>query len=112
MLQIDPKALQANSNTPSADKKRSRAAYDKYLLMGFILIFALIAGFASWAALAPIQGAVIAPGTVVVEGKPKTLQHLDGGIVGEILVRDGDKVEAGDVLLRLDPTSLNANRDF
>ena len=83
-----------------------------YLVTGFILIFALFGGFFLWAALAPIQGAVIAPGTVVVEGKPKTLQHLDGGIVSEILVRDGDKVSAGDVLLRLDPTSLNANRDL
>lgn len=112
MLQIDPEALQASSDKPSANKEGSKAAYDKYLLTGFILIFALVGGFALWAALAPIQGAVIAPGTVVVEGKPKTLQHLDGGIVGEILVRDGDKVEAGDVLLRLDPTSLNANRDL
>lgn len=37
-----------------------------------------------------IQGAIIAPGTVVVEGKPKVLQHLEGGVVGEIMVKDGD----------------------
>lgn len=76
------------------------------------MIFALVAGFGSWSILAPIQGAVIAPGSVIVEGKPKTLQHLAGGIVGEILVRDGDKVEAGDVVMRLDPTSLTANRNL
>ena len=98
-------------HTP-AKPKPVKAGYDKYLLSGFFLIFALVAGFVAWAAFAPIQGAVIAPGTVVVEGKPKTLQHLDGGIVGEILVKDGDKVKAGDVVLRLDPTSLNANRDL
>lgn len=108
MLQINSDAIQ---NGPTKTKQ-SKAAYDKYLMAGFMLIFALIGGFVLWAALAPIQGAVIAPGTVVVEGKPKTLQHLDGGIVGEILVRDGDKVSAGDVLLRLDPTTLNANRDL
>ena len=111
MLQKTPNALQSVTSRPSK-KKTNKAAYDNYLLTGFILIFALVGGFALWAGLAPIQGAVIAPGSVVVEGKPKTLQHLDGGIVGEILVRDGDKVNAGDVLLRLDPTSLNANRDL
>ena len=95
-----------------AKPKPVKAGYDRYLLSGFFLIFALVAGFIAWAVFAPIQGAVIAPGTVVVEGKPKTLQHLDGGIVGEILVKDGDKVKAGDIVLRLDPTSLNANRDL
>ena len=78
-----------------AKPKPVKAGYDRYLLSGFFLIFALVAGFIAWAVFAPIQGAVIAPGTVVVEGKPKTLQHLDGGIVGEILVKDGDKVKAG-----------------
>ncbi len=112
MLQISPDALQAAQNPAPEDTKKPRAAYDTYLLVGFFLIFAMIASFALWSALAPIQGAVIAPGTVVVEGKPKTLQHLDGGIVGEILVRDGDKVSAGDVVMRLDPTSLNASRDL
>jgi len=100
--------LPSSPDTP----KRKKAAYDNYLLTGFFLIFALIAGFLAWATFAPIQGAVIAPGTVVVEGKPKTLQHLDGGIIKEIFVRDGDKVQAGDVLLQLDPTSLNADRDL
>jgi len=112
MLQIDPETLQNPTEPPESKQTRVMASYDNYLLTGFLLIFALIASFALWTGLAPIQGAVIAPGTVVVEGKPKTLQHLDGGIVGEILVRDGDKVNAGDVLLRLDPTSLNANRDL
>jgi len=95
-----------------AEPKPKKQAYDAYLLTGFGLIAALIAGFFMWSAFAPIQGAVIAPGTVVVEGKPKTLQHLDGGIVGEILVVDGDEVKEGDVVMRLDPTSLNANRDL
>lgn len=112
MLQINPEAMNDEDQTSLANKKRSKADYDIYLLIGFSLIFAMVTSFALWTFLAPIQGAVIAPGTVVVEGKPKTLQHLDGGIVGEILVRDGDKVSKGDVLMRLDPTSLNANRDL
>lgn len=109
MVNFNPDMLQ---HAKAAEPKPKRQAYDAYLLIGFGLIAALIAGFFLWSAMAPIQGAVIAPGTVVVEGKPKTLQHLDGGIVGEILVTDGDEVKAGDVVMRLDPTSLNANRDL
>ena len=93
-------------------KEKAKPSFTPYLHTGFLLIFGIIAGFALWTVFAPIQGAVIAPGTVVVEGKPKTIQHLDGGIVAEILVRDGDKVNVGDVLIRLDSTSLGANRDI
>ncbi len=62
-----------------------------------------------WAGFTKISGAVIAQGTIGVASKIKTIQHLDGGIVEEILVRDGDKVEVNDVLIRLDETSLRAN---
>jgi len=84
--------------------------YDKHLKIGFIGIFLLVVVIGGWSAFSKIKGAVIAPGVVVVEGKPKTLQHLDGGIVGEILVKDGDTVEEGQVVLRLDPTMLDANQ--
>ena len=98
---------------PSEMPNESKAdGYDGYLKVGFFLIFSLVAGFMAWSFLAPIQGAIVAPGSVVVEGKPKTLQHLAGGIVAEIRVRDGDKVKAGDVVMTLDPTSLTANRDL
>lgn len=59
-----------------------------------------------------ISGAVIAPGQAVVRGKPKVVQSLDGGVVEQIFVRDGDLVRAGDVLLRLDPTLLRVNLDI
>ncbi|MCW2248793.1 HlyD family type I secretion membrane fusion protein [Azospirillum fermentarium] len=59
-------------------------------------------GFGGWAALAPLASAAIAPGTVTVDGNRKTVQHLDGGIVAEILVREGDRVAAGQPLMRLD----------
>ncbi|MDB2439863.1 HlyD family type I secretion periplasmic adaptor subunit, partial [Hellea sp.] len=86
--------------------------YDKFLRMGFIAIFFLIGIGIVWGSIAQIKGAVIAPGVVVVEGKPKTLQHLDGGIVGEIFVKDGDVVQEGDVLMQLDPTMLGANEEL
>jgi HlyD family type I secretion membrane fusion protein len=59
----------------------------------------------SWAALAPLSGAVVAEGSVRTEGERKTVQHLEGGIVKEILVRDGDRVKAGQVLIVLDNVS-------
>ena len=65
----------------------------------FILFFGV---FGVWASLAPLQSAAVAPGYIGVESKRKTIQHLDGGSVAEIRVRDGDYVEAGQLLLRLD----------
>lgn len=60
------------------------------------------------AALLPINGAVVSSGTVSIEGEYKSVQHLEGGIVAEILVRNGDKVKAGDILVRLDNTQALA----
>lgn len=86
--------------------------YASYLKWGFVTIFALVIGLFGWSVLAKINGAVMATGLVEVQGKPKTIQHLDGGIVGEILVENGQTVEAGDVLVRLDPTVLDVNREI
>jgi HlyD family secretion protein len=69
----------------------------------------LFGAFGAWSATAPIESAAIAPGTVVVESTRKTLQHLEGGVVRDILVSDGTKVKAGDVLIRLDATRARAN---
>jgi HlyD family secretion protein len=77
--------------------------------LGGVLLFAALIG---WAAITPIAGAVIAQGQAVVHGKPKQVQSLDGGIVAEIDVDSGDRVEAGQVLLRLDPTLLTASLDI
>jgi len=62
-----------------------------------------------WAVRTVISGAVSTPGQAVVRGKPQQVQHLDGGIVAEIAVQNGDLVAAGDLLLRLDPTLLELN---
>lgn len=73
---------------------------------------ALLIGAILLAHVTQIRGAVIAPGAVVVLGKPKSVQHLDGGVVEEIRVADGDRVGAGDVIMRLDPTLLRANLEI
>lgn len=72
----------------------------------FLLLMLLLAHLIS------INGAVITAGKVVVSGKPKSIQHLDGGIVRDILVRDGDTVKAGQILVRLDDTILKANLEI
>ncbi|MEM7567947.1 MAG: HlyD family type I secretion periplasmic adaptor subunit, partial [Pseudomonadota bacterium] len=74
------------------------------------IIAVTVAGFGSWAATAPIAGAVVATGTFVATGTNKTVQHLEGGIIEEILVSEGDEVEAGQVLVRLDLTSAQTER--
>lgn len=76
-----------------------------------LLAVAVIFGFGSiaWSALAPLEGAISAGGTLVLENNVKKVQHPTGGVVGQIDVREGQRVAAGDVLLRLDETATRAN---
>jgi multidrug efflux pump subunit AcrA (membrane-fusion protein) len=78
------------------------------IVAGFVVIGLALAGFIGWAATAPLASAVTASGVVAVDGSRKLVQHLEGGIVREILVRDGALVEKDQVLLRLDPTRAKA----
>ncbi len=71
-------------------------------LFGFAVIAVFFGSFTAWSTLAPLSEAAIAPGMIKVEGTRRTIQHLEGGIVREILVRDGDRVRAGQLLMRLD----------
>jgi HlyD family type I secretion membrane fusion protein len=72
----------------------------------------LFVALLAWAILTQISGAVVAQGTIAVLGKPKAVQHLDGGIVQDILVADGDLVAKGQPLIRLDPKLLQANLEI
>ena len=69
----------------------------------------LVVGLGGWAVTTELNGAVIAPGQVVVNSNVKKIQHPTGGVVGELRVRDGDRVKRGDVLLRLDDTQTRAS---
>lgn len=91
------------SISPSNDGVRAN------LLLGTAVTILLFGGLGAWASTTSLAGAVIAAGTVVVESNVKKVQHQSGGIVGEILVHEGDAVSAGDVLLRLDETLTRAN---
>ncbi|SLN58012.1 HlyD family type I secretion periplasmic adaptor subunit [Roseisalinus antarcticus] len=76
------------------------------LIIGTLALFILVGGFGSWAVVAQITGAVIASGRIEVDQNRQVIQHPDGGVVSEIIVDEGDAVEAGDLLIRLDPDEL------
>lgn len=80
----------------------------RYVMMGIAVVSIGFGGFLLWGMLSSLDRAAIADGTVVVDSNKKSVQHLEGGIVKELLVRDGDQVKAGDTLLRLDPTQVQA----
>jgi HlyD family secretion protein len=81
----------------------------RYTIAGIVVVLILTCGVGVWAAATEISGALIAPGTIVVESNVKKVQHPTGGVVGQLLVRDGDQVKAGDLLVRLDDTIMRAN---
>ncbi len=86
-----------------------RRSIRRHQAVGLVVLALLVGGVGSWAATTDISGAVIAPGILVVDTYVKKVQHPEGGIVGEILARDGERVKAGDVVVRLDATIARAN---
>ncbi|HYX62833.1 MAG TPA: HlyD family type I secretion periplasmic adaptor subunit [Burkholderiales bacterium] len=84
----------------------------RLVLSGGLIIIAGATGLGAWGALAPLTGAVVAPAVVKVDLNRKVVQHQEGGIVRDIFVRDGDHVEAGQELIRLDDVSVDAQLDL
>ncbi|HUK57949.1 MAG TPA: HlyD family type I secretion periplasmic adaptor subunit [Stellaceae bacterium] len=76
----------------------------RLVLFGAVLVGVFVLGLGVWSAFAPLESAVVAGGVVVSDSHRKTIQHLEGGIIKEILVQDGDAVTAGEILVRLDDT--------
>ena len=91
------------------DATPSRRSIRRHLFAGVAVVALLAGGVGGWASTAQFAGAVIASGSVVVDSNIKKVQHLTGGIVGELRVHDGDLVSAGDVVMRLDDTVTRAN---
>ena len=103
---IQPNDTGAN-DTGIESRKPKSATFFARLALGIVLF--VFGGLTLWSVVAPIDGAVVASGHVVVESNRKTVQHLEGGVIGEILVDEGDRVEAGDLLVRLEDTVQRAN---
>jgi HlyD family secretion protein/epimerase transport system membrane fusion protein len=83
----------------------------KTLWVGAAVIAGFFGGLGGWAAMAPLSGAAIAPGVISPDGERRAVQHLEGGIVQELLVHEGSLVEAGQPLVVLDPSASRASRD-
>lgn len=98
-----------DSNIPSkpyhVDERRFR-------YIGLLIIAIIFGGFGLWAALAPLSSAALAPGVVAVESYSKTVQHLEGGIVKNIQVRDGENIEKDQILIVLDDTQSKAQLEI
>jgi HlyD family secretion protein len=88
----------------TASTSNPRSVIRKLNITGFALMIVMVGGFGGWAATAELAGAVVTSGTLVVESAVKKVQHPTGGVVGELLVKQGAAVEAGQIVMRLDDT--------
>jgi len=95
--------------TPPTPMSESHLSIRHHMVAGLAIVIVLAFGVGGWAGTMKLSGAIIAPGQVVVDSNVKKVQHPTGGIVGELLVHDGDRVKAGQVLVRLDDTVTRAN---
>ncbi len=93
-------------NTKTEEARRS---IRQHVLMVCTVGVVVIGGLGGWVAIAELSGAVVASGSLVVDSNVKKVQHPTGGVVGELRVRDGVHVHAGDVVIRLDETVTRAN---
>jgi HlyD family secretion protein len=104
------KALQKSKKPPEGrEPPAALRSIRLHLIVGLAIVVVLAGGLGGWASTAQISGALIAPGSVVVESNVKKVQHPTGGVVGEVRARDGDLVKAGDVVVRLDDTVTKAS---
>ena len=91
-------------------QSKARQSISRHTRLALGGVALLVGGLGGWAWMTELSGAVVAPGTIVVDSHVKKVQHPTGGVIGEILARDGDRVRAGDVVIRLDETVARANR--
>lgn len=96
------------TRTDSLDDAPPSPPVARLVAAGLVLALAGVGGFAAWAATAPLASAAVAPGIITADTSRKSVQHLEGGIVAGILVHDGDRVAAGQPLIRLDDVEVRS----
>lgn len=101
------KTMDTKADVPGTATE-ARSGIGSRVVVASLLVIALVVGCGGWAAQAELSGAIMAQGKVAIRKQVKLIQHRDGGIVGEIRVANGDRVSAGDVLIRLDETQAKA----
>lgn len=94
---------------PTPPQRPAQRSIRRHLTLALAIAVVLIGGIGTWSAVTKIAGAVMASGSLVVQSDVKKVQHPTGGIVKALLVRDGDHVKAGQILIRLDDTQTKAN---
>ncbi len=97
--------------TPAAAPRRPAAepwSARRPLILGILALIVLVGGFGAWSVLANISGAIVVSGQIEVEQNRQVVQHPDGGVVEALLVKEGDNVDAGDILIKLDPTGIQS----
>jgi HlyD family secretion protein len=97
------------STVSGAEARGAQSSIRLHLIVGLGVVALLAVGIGGWASTAEISGALIAPGSIVVESSVKKVQHPTGGVVGEVRAHDGDHVKEGDIVVRLDDTVTKAN---
>ena len=102
--------IPSGEKTPAGDGAPSDSI-KHVALAGWIIIALFFGGIGSWAAIAPLNGAIVGNAIIKVDGNRKSVQHLDGGIVKDLRIKEGDKVNSGDVLIVLDETQARAEYD-
>ena len=98
--------------TNSQEKILVDTNMEVYKRIGLTMLFLVFGVFGVWSAVAPLDGAAHAPGTVMVKSYSQVVQHLEGGIISEIMVRNGDRVTAGEPLLTIDNTQAQAQLEI
>lgn len=96
----------------AGDAASLRDGISRPIRVAFALSLIYFVGFGTWGAIAPIAGGSVAPGVISPDGSRKTVQHLEGGIIGKLLVRDGDEVQAGQSILVLENIQPKATHDM
>lgn len=102
-------AMTGDDSKPSTVQKGIAQDVRRLMVLGMATVLFLSIGVGGWAVTTALSGAVAAPGMLVVDSNVKSVQHPTGGVVNELLARDGDRVKAGDLLIRLDDTVTRAN---
>ena len=99
----------ATTETDNTAAVRIHGSIRRHLVFAGAAMIVLVGGFGGWAVTTKLSGAIMAPGQLVVHSNVKKVQHPSGGVIGELMVRDGDRVSAGDVVARLDDAATKAN---
>jgi HlyD family secretion protein len=105
---LDRAAAMLRSDSVETDHMDAQSTMRRQVATGIAVIAVLGGSATAWASLAKLESAVVAQGVVVVEGSVKKVQHPTGGVVGKLLVKEGQRVNAGDLLISLDDTATRA----